>query len=278
MNICALSSVGRAVDLHSSGRRFESYSAHMKPSIVYENTDVLVIDKPAGLIVHSDGRTEESSVVDWILEKYPALKDVGESWTSPQGEVVPRPGIVHRLDRTTSGVMIIAKTAEAHSFLKNQFQERSTEKIYDALVYGHPKEDVGVIEMEIGRTKTDPRRWSAQFGKKGKLRAAITEWKVLMRGIDPETGEKVSHIEASPKTGRTHQVRVHLKAIHHPIVCDPLYADGKPCLLGLMRPALHARSLTITLPSGERKTFTTPPPLDLRDVLTTICGSEDGER
>lgn len=238
-----------------------------EPTIIYEDADVLVINKPTPLIVHSDGRTAEPSVSDWILARYPELKEVGESWTSPQGEIVPRPGIVHRLDRTTTGVMIIAKNQEAHAFLKQQFQDRSTEKVYDAIVYGHPKENEGVIEMEIGRTKTDPPRWSAQFGKRGTLRAAITEWKVLKRGIDPETGEKVTHLEARPKTGRTHQIRVHLKAIHIPIICDAMYAAGKACLLGLMRPALHARSLTITLPSGERKTFEAPRPADLADAL-----------
>ena len=240
--------------------------AHNEPEILYEDSDVLVINKPAGLIVHSDGRTKEPSVVEWILEKYPALKDVGEPWTSPQGEIVPRPGIVHRLDRTTSGVIVIAKTKEAHAFLKQQFQGRTIEKVYDAIVYGHPKEDSGVIEMEIGRTKTDPRKWSAQHGKKGKLRAAITEWNVLARGIDPETGEKITHIEARPKTGRTHQIRVHLKAIHHPIVCDHLYAEGKVCLLGFTRPALHARSLTLTLLSGDIKTFTAPTPLEFSNI------------
>jgi len=241
--------------MHNANEEWEH-----EPRVIYEDDAVLVIEKPAGLIVHSDGRTAERSVAEWVLKRYPHLKDVGEPWTSPQGEIIARPGIVHRLDRTTSGVMIIAKTQDAHAFLKNQFQDRSVEKIYDAVIYDHPKEDAGVIEMEIGRTKTDPRRWSAQYGKKGKLRAAITEWHVLKRGTDPESGEKITHIEASPKTGRTHQIRVHLKAIHHPVVCDHLYAEGKPCLLGLTRPALHARSLAITLPSGERKTFTAPTP------------------
>lgn len=237
------------------------------PEILYEDSDILVVNKPAGLIVHSDGRTVETSLADWVLLHYPALKDVGEPWTSPQGEVIARPGIVHRLDRTTSGVMVIAKTKEAHTFLKKQFQERSVEKVYDAIVYGHSKEDGGVIEMEIGRTKTDPRRWSAQHGKKGKLRSAITEWKVLNRGIDPKTGEKASHIEVRPKTGRTHQIRVHFKAIHHPVVCDQLYATGKPCLFGLSRPALHARSITFILSSGEKATFEALLPKDLRNAL-----------
>ena len=237
-----------------------------EPQVIYEDDDVIVINKPAGLIVHSDGRTIEPSLAEWILAHYPALKDVGEPWTSPQGEVFPRPGIVHRLDRTTSGVMIIAKTQEAHAFLKEQFKERTTEKVYDAIVYGHPKAEGGVIELEIGRSKGDPPRWSAMHGKRGNLRAAITEWKVLKRGIDPETQEKITHIEARPKTGRTHQIRVHLKAIHHPIVCDHIYAEGRPCFLGFTRPALHARSLSIELPSGGRQTFTTETPEEFKNL------------
>ncbi len=232
-----------------------------EPIILYEDADVLVINKPAGLIVHSDGRTVEPSVAEWVLEHYPSVRGVGEPWTSPQGEVIDRPGIVHRLDRTTSGIMVIAKRAGAHAFLKEQFQSRSIEKEYRAYVYGQPKDEGGIIEAEIGRTRTDPPRWSAQFGKKGNLRAAITEWSVLKRGAD-QSGEKVALLSVRPKTGRTHQIRVHLKAIHHPIIADPLYATGKPLLLGFTRPALHAYSLTLMLPRGERVTFEAPFPAD----------------
>ena len=101
----------------------------MEPAILYEDADIVAINKPAGLIVHSDGRTQEASVAEWILGKYPALTDVGEPWTSPQGEVVPRPGIVHRLDRGTSGVLVIAKTQAAYELIKKQFQDRETEKV-----------------------------------------------------------------------------------------------------------------------------------------------------
>jgi 23S rRNA pseudouridine1911/1915/1917 synthase len=238
----------------------------MEPEILFEDEDVLVINKPEGLIVHSDGRTVEPSVVDWVSIHYPEMKNVGEPWTSPQGEIIPRPGIVHRLDRTTSGVMILAKNTKAHSFLKEQFQKRTIEKEYHAYVYGHPKTDSGVIEAEIGRTRTDPPRWSAQFGKKGNLRAAITEWKVVRRGADKETREKVSLLSVMPKTGRTHQIRVHLKAINHAIIGDPLYAPNQPQLLGFKRTALHAKRLTVLLPSGVQKTFVAEPPMDFQDA------------
>lgn len=243
----------------------------MEPTILYEDADVLVIDKPAGLVVHSDGRTQEPSVAEWMLEKYPQSKDVGEPWTSPQGEVVLRPGIVHRLDRGTSGAMILAKTQAAYEFLKRQFQDRSTEKVYRALVYGHPAKDHGVIEAEIVRVRSVPPRWGiARDAEAKKHRAAITEWNVLERGVDPESHEKAAYVEARPKTGRTHQIRVHLKHLNHPVVSDPLYAKGRPEILGFARPALHAFSLSITLPSGERKTFEAPLPADFTAALARL--------
>jgi 23S rRNA pseudouridine1911/1915/1917 synthase len=241
----------------------------MEPSVLYEDNDVLAITKPAGLIVHSDGRTEEPSVATWVLEKYPALKEVGEPWVSPQGKVVLRPGIVHRLDRDTSGVMILAKTKEAYLYLKEQFHGRTAEKTYRAFVYGHPTSESGVIEAEIARIRSVPPRWGvARAHEDKKHRMAITHWKVLRRGVDSKTGEKVSLMEAEPKTGRTHQIRVHFKHIHHPVVCDKLYASGRPPVLGFSRQALHASSLSIELPSGERHLFEAPLPPDFIEAST----------
>jgi 23S rRNA pseudouridine1911/1915/1917 synthase len=243
----------------------------MEPGVLYEDDTVLVINKPAGLIVHSDGRTEEHSVAAWVLQTYPALAQVGEPWTSPQGIVVPRPGIVHRLDRDTSGVLILAKTPEAYEYLKEQFQSRTTQKIYRAFVYGHPVSDSGVIEAEIVRIRALPPRWGvARATEDKKHRAAITHWKVLERGTDPHAGEKVSYMEVEPKTGRTHQIRVHFKHINHPVVCDNLYAAGRPPVLGFSRQALHAFSLAIELPSGERRTFEAPLPSDFTEAIATF--------
>lgn len=229
-----------------------------EPTILYEDADVLVVNKPAGLVVHGDGRTHEPTLSDWLLARDPMMAHVGEPWTSPSGEVIPRPGIVHRLDRDTSGVMVIAKTNEAFTHLKIQFQDRLAHKQYDTLVYGHPKEEKGTIDKPIGRSPQDFRRWSAQPGARGEMREAVTTWQVVKRGIDPSTGERVTWIFAEPKTGRTHQIRVHLKAIHHPVLCDALYAPGKPCLFGLSRVALHAHFLTITLPNGKEMKFEAP--------------------
>lgn len=242
----------------------------MDISILYEDDDIMVINKPAGLIVHFDGRNEEPSVVDWVLEKYPETLGIGEDSISPQGVHIPRPGIVHRLDRTTSGVMILVKSQEAHACIKQQFQSRTLDKQYVALVYGHPKSDKGVIDAEIGRTKKKPRKWTALRGKSGTLRSAITEWNVLNRATDEATDEPVTYMSLSPKTGRTHQIRVHLKAIHHPIVCDHIYAAKRPCLFGFSRPALHARSISFTLLNGERKTCEAPLPDDFVHALGSL--------
>ncbi len=241
----------------------------MELPVLYEDSDVLVINKPAGLITHSDGRTQESSVVEWALARYPSLREVGDPWVSPQGETILRSGIVHRLDRGTSGVMILAKTNEAHAFLKQQFEDRTAEKRYRTLVYGHPAKDAGVIEVEIVRIRSLPPRWGvARAGESRMHRAAITEWHTLSRSADPATGEKAAYLEVRPKTGRTHQIRVHLKHLGYPVVCDPLYAKGRSCLFGFARPALHAFSLSVVLPSGERSTFEAPLPDDFRSALT----------
>lgn len=236
----------------------------MEPTVLFEDDTILVINKPAGIIVHSDGRTEEPSVCDWVVAHYPEMRGVGEPWVSPQGEVIDRPGVVHRLDRTTSGVLVLAKTTEAYTALKKQFHDRTVSKEYRALVYGHPKPEQGVIEQEIVRVKSIPPRWASRFVREGqKSRAAITLWRVLRRGMSPE-GERVSVLGLVPKTGRTHQLRVHLQALGYPIISDHLYAATRPKLLGLARPALHAERITIDLPDGGRRTFEAPLPDDLR--------------
>ncbi len=241
----------------------------MKPTIIFEDDDVLVINKPSGLVVHGDGRTKEATLADWVLETYPAMRDVGETGRAQDGEVILRPGIVHRLDRETSGVMILAKTQAAFEFLKVQFKERTAEKTYRAFVYGQPKEDEGEIDRPIGKSASDFRKYSAQRGARGVLRKAHTLWKVLVRF--EEDGEKYTYMELSPKTGRTHQLRVHLKAINLPIVCDELYAPKHECALGFARTALHAHTLTLTLPSGKLTTFEAPLPDDFMHAID-FCG------
>ena len=245
--------------------------------VIAETDELLVLNKPAGLIVHSDGRTEESSVADWILENYPALKDVGESWTSPQGEIIPLRGIAHRLDRGTSGVLLVAKTDEMYAYLKNEFKERRVEKVYRAYVYGRMEAESGRIVAEIakgtpvarfattlGFSKVDesakkisaPKKWYAKPCDESDVRAAITDWKLIENLPD----QNAAYLELRPRTGRTHQIRVHLASIGHAVVGDPLYSTDKAPSKPAERMLLHASQLTLTLPNTPPQSFTAPLP------------------
>ena len=146
----------------------------MNISIIYEDKNIVAINKPSGLVVHSDGKTEEPTVVDWVLKNYPETKDVGEPLVLNDGKEIKRPGIVHRLDRDTSGILLIAKNQESFLHLKKQFQNRTIQKTYRAIVYGRVKNDEGVIDRPIGRSKKDFRRWTAQRDIRGKESEAVT--------------------------------------------------------------------------------------------------------
>lgn len=234
----------------------------LQPTILYEDADMLVVDKPAGLVVHSDGRTEEGTLSDLVLEKYPMLKDVGGMHTLDSGRYAPRAGILHRLDRETSGVIIIAKNDETFYFIQRQFLDRSIEKIYNAIVWGKLHQKEGVIDLPIGRSRSDFRKWTTGENARGTLRPALTEYRVLKENAE------FSLLELRPKTGRTHQLRVHLLALGHPILCDSRYES--PCALGFTRLALHALTLTLKLPNGEVRTFAAPLPLDFTTPLRTL--------
>jgi len=236
----------------------------MELTVLYEDADLVAVAKPAGVMTHADGRNEGETVADWFAAHYPDSKEVGETQRLTDGTEIARPGVVHRLDTDTSGVLILAKTQEAHAFLKAAFQGREIKKTYLAFVYGIPKEKKGVIDFAIGRSRKDFRLRSAQPKAKGTMREAITRYQVL--GTEGEVTNDSAHslVKVMPETGRTHQIRVHLKAIHHPVVCDPLYAPNRPCDLGTSRLALHAYSLDLPLPSGGRKEITAPIPEDLR--------------
>ncbi|MES2225147.1 MAG: RluA family pseudouridine synthase [Patescibacteria group bacterium] len=233
----------------------------MEIPILFENDDVLVINKPAGLMVHGDGRSTKPTLVDWILEQYPALAGVGEPMAG-----VDRPGIVHRLDEDTSGALIIAKTAESFEHLKSQFKDRETQKEYHAFVWGHFKETHGVVNEAIGRNASDFRRWHAGRGTRGDVREAVTKWQAVEQFVD-ENNEQFSFMHLFPKTGRTHQLRVHLKYLQRPIVADSLYAPSKPLALGFARLALHARKISFLSLLGEEITVEAPYPADFEAAL-----------
>jgi 23S rRNA pseudouridine1911/1915/1917 synthase len=209
--------------------------------IVYEDSDYVALNKPSGMMVHGDGKSAEPTLADWVGEKYPGTRNVGEPMKIAGGKVLERPGIVHRIDKETSGIIVIAKNQESFAWLKSQFQERQVEKTYHAFVYGKmPLE--GTIEKPIGRST---------FGKfsventRGPLREARTDFKTLI------AKNSVSFVEAHPKTGRTHQLRVHFLSLQHPIVGDKLYASRREPILGFTRLALHSSSIRFRLQDGS---------------------------
>lgn len=236
----------------------------MNPTILYEDANLAVLNKPAGLMVHGDGRSKEKTLADWLLKKYPEIKDVGESVTLKSGEVLERPGIVHRLDKDTTGAIIIAKNQETFLFLKNQFKERTIVKNYHVFVYGKIKEMRGVIDRPIGRSNKDFRMWSAQRGARGDLRKAVTIYRVISQSKD------FTFVEATPKTGRTHQIRVHFKAINHPVVCDKLYSPKKETGLGFTRLALHAFQIKFKNLEGKLIEVEAPYPADFKEAIKIL--------
>ncbi len=235
-----------------------------KIRIIFENKNFLIIDKPSGLLVHSissKARGNEKTLVDWLINKYPNIKDVGEN--------IIRPGIVHRLDRNTSGIMIIAKNNEAFFYFKKLFQERKISKKYLALVWGLLKEKRGIIDKPIGRIRAATKR-SVLAKNISNIKEAITEYK-LIKTLKDKEGRDFSLLEISPKTGRTNQIRVHLQYLGHPIVGDDIYSPKKLVApSGLDRMFLHAFSLEFNSISGERFLFEANPPQELEIFLSDL--------
>ena len=233
---------------------------------IYEDSDILIIDKPSGLLTHPVNREDKSeSVVSWVLKLHPEIAEVRDEYGASVGEWVDlRPGIVHRLDRETSGLLVVAKNKSAFDYLKKLFQERKIKKTYVALVYGCFKDKSGIIESPIG--KLDGKQSTRIHGKHDlKEKAAITEYEVLKEYSD------YSLLEVTPKTGRTHQIRVHLKSIGHPVVCDPLYAGKKLiCPPELGRLFLHAQKLSFVSPAGESLAVETDLPPELAGFLKNL--------
>jgi 23S rRNA pseudouridine1911/1915/1917 synthase len=219
--------------------------------IVYEDGDLLVVDKPAGLAVHPSPGHSSHTLVNAVLAHCPDLSGVG-------GE--RRPGIVHRLDKDTSGLIIVAKNDAAHLSLARQLKERQVEKTYLALVEGRPRPAQGVIDAPVGRHPRDRKRQAVT----GRGREARTRYR-LLREVDGR-----SLLEVRPETGRTHQIRVHFASIGHPVVGDALYGRGAPPG-GLRRQFLHAQRLVFCHPrTGQRMELEAPLAEDLAGVLAAL--------
>jgi 23S rRNA pseudouridine1911/1915/1917 synthase len=245
---------------------------HREPEVIAETERWAVVAKPAGLVVHPDGKTQEPTLCDWLVARYPSIVGVGEPIARPDGSTIEKPGIVHRLDRETSGAIVVAKTQGAFEDLKAQFKDRRTGKRYLAFAWGNMAEDERNVNMPIGRSRGDFRKKRAGAMARGELRAAETYVKVLARLHARVEGkdEALILVSAEPKTGRTHQIRTHLAAIHHAVVGDRLYAPRRPMALGFGRVALHARELSFD-DGGERRTFLAPLPEDFAAAVARFC-------
>ncbi len=235
----------------------------MEIPVIYEDSDVLVVDKPAGIIVFHETvnmkHETEKTLLEYLLEKYPELKNVGEA---------PRYGAVHRLDKDTSGLFLMAKTSEALIFLQKQFKNREVGKKYLALATGDIKGDSGTIDAPIGRSPMDPRKqraYSLTETTPPSVRDAVTKYKVLER-----LGQ-YTLLEIQIETGRKHQIRCHLAFIHHPVAKDTMYGfKDSPTPKGLDRQFLHAHYIKIQLPNGTIKELHSDLPQDLAQVLKNL--------
>ena len=234
--------------------------------IIYKDLDMVVINKPAGISVHGGETIRGETLVDFLLEQFPEIKNIGDP-PIYSGQANIRPGIVHRLDKDTSGVMVIARNQKSFEILKKIFKERMAEKKYLALLCGKLKNKFGVINEPIGRLIKNPFKRGPADKKKAirGAKEAITEYRVKK-----EYGE-YSIVEFTPKTGRMHQIRVHAKLLGNPIACDKIYGGKSVCCPeGLNRMFLHAKSLSFSFGEGKRFSFEADLPEDLEATLKLL--------
>ncbi len=236
-------------------------SEHLVPQdiplhIIYEDTKVVVVNKEQGMVVHPAAGNHDGTLANALLHHTQGKDDVSES---------NRPGIVHRLDKDTSGIMITAKDTQTHEFLSSQFKNRKTRKIYIALIKGIPAKRTGTVTARIVRDPRHRKKFTVTEDP-AKGRDAVTDYRVL-RAFYPGDGSVYSLIRLSPRTGRTHQLRVHLKSIGCPVLGDPLYSR-KDTMFPAASLMLHALSLTITLPDSIKETrFYAPMPVRFKNIL-----------
>lgn len=213
----------------------------MKIPIIYEDENIIIIDKPAGLLVHPTSKKERNTLIDYF----------------------PNTRLAHRLDKDTSGLLILAKNEKTNDWLKSQFKNRQIKKRYITLVHGSLKDKTGIITKTISRSRK--RGGSQTTAPIGKRREAITRYTVL------KEFEGYTYLEVSPETGRTHQIRIHLASIGHPIAGDEKYKfKRQPTPEGLKRQFLHASYLKFSLPNGEVKEFHSNLPQDLEKILKNL--------
>ncbi|MFH1048228.1 MAG: RluA family pseudouridine synthase [Patescibacteria group bacterium] len=236
----------------------------IKFDIIREEKDFAIISKPAGLVVYPGTKHKEKTLVNGLLAVWPEIKSIGEDPL--------RPGIVHRLDKDTSGIMIIAKNNAAFEYFKNLFKNREVEKTYIALIHGVLKPRDGIIDFPIRRSVSNPIKQVAVKEKTqtSNARPALTRFTVKQYLID-SAGNEYTLLEAKPETGRMHQIRVHFAAIRHNIVGDKIYKrDKTQKIVPLKSHFLHAARLSFASPAGKNLKFSSPLPKELNDFLKTL--------
>ncbi|MDP3947298.1 MAG: RNA pseudouridine synthase [bacterium] len=300
----------------------------LEPELIYADLDLIVVNKPAGMPAHEAKHATDATLVDWLLERFPEIKDVGDIRPAdaiPVANAVEppvvsrvepyRPGIVHRLDKLTSGVMVIARNQESFLRLKELFQKRQVEKTYCALVCGDIKVARGVIEEQLGRLKSSPTKVGVQGARGGGIKnpkEAVTEYTVRERFTPLETAPALAPLEVPasagqsslndlpltglarpeglwgglsltgftgatllevlPKTGRMHQIRVHLASIGHPVAGDTIYGGKNVCFKELGRYFLHAATLSFAFREGQALSFSAELPPELQNLLDKLRG------
>ena len=228
--------------------------------VVHEDADVIVVDKPVGLVVHPASGHGGGTLVNGLLARFPEIAGVGQPG---------RPGIVHRLDAGTSGLMVVARSGRAYGALVEAMGDHRVEREYVALVWGHMESKSGVIDAEIGRDPRDPLKMAVVRGGKW----ARTHFEVLQEFTEPVP---VSLVRCTLETGRTHQIRVHLSAVGHPVVGDPTYGGSRSSLRA-PRPLLHAARLAFDHPvTGEHVEFRAPVPDDMVAVIDGCVAASPG--
>ena len=230
-------------------------------SVIMEEPDFVIVNKPINMIVHASSHhpSKEPTLVDVLRKEYPEINSVGD-------EPVLRPGIVHRLDRDTSGVLVVARTQKFFLYMKELLQTRTAQKTYVALVHGFMDRKNGIIDMPIGLKPGTTKR-SVRARNMKMVKSAVTEYKTLEQ-FEYE-GEKFSLLELFPRTGRTHQLRVHLASVNHQVVGDQMYGR-RDNPWNLSRQFLHADSIEFDLPSGKRIRASADLPDDLADILKDL--------
>lgn len=244
---------GQELALHVPEAKAAEVAAQDIPlDILYQDGDVVIVNKPCGMVVHPAAGNEDGTLVNALLYHISDLSGVG-------GEL--RPGIVHRLDKDTSGLILVAKNDRAHAALSEQFKARTMEKHYRAVALGSFREDSGLIDAPIARHPADRKKMAVIAGG----RESRTEWRVL------ERLHGATYLDVHLLTGRTHQIRVHMQHIGHPLLGDPIYAPNVRTAVRIPRLMLHAYSLAFTHPAtGERMRFCAPLPADFETTLQKL--------